>query len=152
MTDERRPNERRPEGRNAGSNRPRDRAEARSADRGPLVTDGGLSVSECLEALADRRRRYVLYYLREDERAEFEDLTERVAAWETETAPENLDEATRRQVRIDLVHAQLPRLEELGMIRYDHRRGIVQIQRVPNPVEQCLERCSEVDFSGDRRY
>ena len=149
MTDKWRPNVRRREGTDAGSNRPSDRVEATSTDRGPLVPDGGLSVSECLKALADRRRRYVLYCLREKEHTEFESLSERVAAWETGTPLEELDERTKRNVGIALSHAHLPQLEDAGMIQYDYRQGTVRVVEVPAPIEKCLEYCWNIESPGE---
>lgn len=108
-------------------------------------------MSELLELLADERRRYVLYYLQDRENAELEEVTEQVAAWETETPPEELDEKTVRNVRTSLYHGHLPKLEEAGIIGYDPRHGSMYLQCLPAPIEQILAYCSDVDSPETNR-
>lgn len=104
-------------------------------------------MTEFVTALANERRRYVLYYLRDVESAEFDDVVERVATWETGSAPEALDERTRNTIRIDLQHAQLPKLEEAGLIGHDRRHGSVCFQHLSDSLEQLLEYCATVELS-----
>lgn len=113
---------------------------------GSPVADGGFQIDMVTEALANERRRYVLYYLRDNESAELDELTEQVAVRETGTPPGELDEQTRRNVRIDLCHAQLPKLEDTGMIEYDRRHGSIRFRRPPDEVEYFLDYCATLEL------
>lgn len=115
------------------------------ADKGSIVADGGVEISKFMEALANKRRRYVLYYLRAKEHAELEEVTEQIAAWETGTPPEELDEQTRRNVRVSLYHSHLPKLEKAGFIGYDHRHGSMRFQNPPERVIHFLDYCSAIE-------
>lgn len=123
--------------------------EPEHAARGPAVADGGLQINEVIDALADERRRSVLYYLKDRENADLEEVTEHVATRETEIAADELDERTMMNTRIELYHAHLPKLEAAGIIGYDRRQGSVRLQYLPAPVERFLEYCETVE-SGVR--
>lgn len=120
-------------------------SETEHADERPIVTDGGVETSTFMEALANERRRYVLYYLQANEHAELEEVAEQVAAWETGKSPEELDEQTRRNVRVSLYHSHLPKLEKTGFIGYDHRHGSMHFRSPPEPIERFLDYCSEIE-------
>lgn len=95
------------------------------------------SLDALFDALADRRRRYVLYYLAavEDEAVlAVEDIAERVESWEREW-----DAAERREsvdggraIRVDLHHNHLPRLADVGLIEYDARTETVRKWKAPS--------------------
>lgn len=98
----------------------------------PDVTDGrsggGRGVSPALDAaldlLSNRRRRYVLYHLRNrDGAVTLDELAERVASWEGD-ADESDDES---RVLADLYHSQLPRLADAGAITFDEEEGFVAL-------------------------
>lgn len=85
------------------------------------VGDGGKradrSLDSTLEALADERRRRVLYALRENDGVlDAEDLACTLAA---EFG------ADRESVHMRLHHADLPRLAECGIVEYDPEVGSV---------------------------
>ncbi|NHN59121.1 MULTISPECIES: hypothetical protein [Halorussus] len=98
----------------------------------PDVTDGraggGRGVSPALDAaldlLSNRRRRYVLYHLRNrDGAVTLDELAERVASWEGDSG-ESGDES---RVLADLYHSQLPRLADAGAITFDEEEGFVTL-------------------------
>lgn len=142
MSDKRRPTETDRRCTDTGPGRWVRERETNPAVDGSLVADGGHEISECIELLANDRRRYVLYYLRGERRANFEEITEQVAAWEIDTSPEELDEQTKRNVQIDLHHAHLPKLEDAGLIWYDRLHGAIRFHCVPEPVDTFLDYCS----------
>jgi len=92
------------------------------------AADGDRGISSTLDAtldlLANRRRRYVLYCLRERRDAlSVADLAEQLLAWERDDPPDDVDE----QVVADLHHCHLPRLEEAGAVTYDEESGRVSL-------------------------
>ncbi|UPW00379.1 hypothetical protein M0R88_17970 [Halorussus gelatinilyticus] len=87
----------------------------------PDVSDGhaggsrGISpaLDATLDLLSDKRRRYVLYSLREQGGAmSVEELAEQIASWEN-------DDVDAQRVLADLYHSQLPRLDEAGAVAFD---------------------------------
>lgn len=108
-------------------------------DKASSVADGGHKVSEFLELIGSKRRRYVLYALQNEQKATFEEVTERVAIWETETPPEELDERTRQNIRVNLHHTHLPKLEDAGIIRYDRQSGVIYLRELSDATERFLD-------------
>lgn len=95
-----------------------------------LVRDSSVSddLDRFLDVLADRRRRYLLYYLvaRQDEAVEREELTEAVCEYERAGA-DTSDEPDPESVSTDLHHRVLPRLDDEGVLDYDTRQGTVRV-------------------------
>lgn len=102
-----------------------------------------LSLDTVFDLLANRRRRYVLYYLAaaEDEQVlKLEDIAGQVEAWEREWDTAETPETTDRQerIRIDLHHNHLPRLAAAGLIDYDGRTETIRNWDTPS-VERWAE-------------
>jgi len=100
-----------------------------------------LSQDEVFEVLKSPRRRYALYYLRQEGgETELSELTEQVAAWENETTPAGLSTEQRKRVYISLYQTHLPKLDEAGVVEYDSDEGIVRLS----------DRASDLDiYRGD---
>ncbi|MFC7215916.1 hypothetical protein ACFQO4_17745 [Saliphagus sp. GCM10025334] len=78
------------------------------------------AVTNTFSILADSVRRYVLYYLDEQETpVSFDRLVTRVAAWHTDSDPDTVDDATLSEIRTALYHVHLPKLTEAGYIGWD---------------------------------
>jgi len=93
-------------------------------------------LDEFLDALADRRRRVLLYYLSSEECADREELLSRLVAFErdrTDTERERLAE----RLSTELHHKHLPKLRRAGLIE-DHDQADVCF-RPPQPVAELLE-------------
>lgn len=86
---------------------------------------------ELLATLADERRRTILTYLRESSSG--------VATVETLTADTDLEHPGGDEANaIALVHADLPRLEDAGLVEFDHRSMTVKYLSV-REAEQLLD-------------
>lgn len=93
------------------------------------LVDGpsALSLDDVYHLLQTKRRRDVLRYLHEEGgRVRLRDLAEQVAAWEQETAIENLSSDERQRVYISLYQSHLPKLDNHGIVNYDKDRGWVE--------------------------
>ena len=134
-----------PERRNGGD---RDRRGAHAARRVP-ITDGGLRISKLLDALAEQRRRHVLYYLKDERHAELEAIAQQIAAWEHKTQPAELDEQTCKTMQVTLHQIQLPKLEDAGLIEYDRRNKSLRYYDLPAYIEQLLDDCATVERSDE---
>ncbi|WP_224335831.1 DUF7344 domain-containing protein [Haloprofundus halobius] len=91
------------------------------------------------ELLSIARLRYVLYYLysMDDEVVEIEDVVHAVCAYEAAgTEPD--ESPSRDQVKLDVHHSKLPRLDAAGIIDYDSRQKELRFYRSPS-LEEWLE-------------
>lgn len=88
-------------------------------------------VPNTFSILTDPVRRYVLYYLAEQETSvSFDRLVTRVGAWQTDNDPDAVGDATLAEIRTALHHMHLPTLVEEGYIAWD--ADTHTIRRGPN--------------------
>lgn len=86
-----------------------------------------ITTEEAFEALSNRRRRYVVHWLLEAETAtEIRQLSKQVAAWENDKPRGRVTAQERRRVYNALQQFHLPKLDDVGVIRYDADRGVVE--------------------------
>lgn len=77
--------------------------------------------------LENQRRRYVLKYLSTTERTiPLSDLTEQVAAWESNEEPRQLTSRDRQRVCVSLHHCHLPKMAASSAISYDQERNEIE--------------------------
>lgn len=99
--------------------------------------DRGISpqLDATLDLLSNQRRRYVLYYLREQGgTVSVEELAEQLVAWESDGSP---DES---QILADLHHSQLPHLDDAGAVTFDPGTGYVSLATEDDaPITEYLE-------------
>lgn len=96
------------------------------------------SLEQLLKLLANRRRRYVLYYLDEVETAvvTLDQLADQLVEWEREwDRYEGTTQTHRECVRIALHHNHLPRLADANLIDYDARTETVRNWEEPSLVQ-----------------
>lgn len=105
------------------------------------------SLGRLLELLANRRRRYVLYYLDEVETAAvtLDELADQLIEWERDWNGYEGPTATRREdVRIELHHNHLPRLADAALIDYDARTETVRNWEEPSLVRWAQDDLDEL--------
>ena len=72
--------------------------------------------------LQNRRRRFALHHLKQrDEPVTASGLADQVAAWETGTSVEDVDDADHKRVHVSLLQSHLPAMEEAGVVERDGR-------------------------------
>ncbi len=99
--------------------------ESRNADE---VGADGPSSESIYGLLADRRRRYALHYLKQqDEPVTLRELAEQVAAWENGKPVDALRSQERKRVYIALYQSHLPSMDREGIIEYDADRGVATL-------------------------
>lgn len=96
------------------------------------------SVSDCFEAIADRRRRYVLGAIAGGEEVSVAELADHVAGRTS---------AGRRRIQASLVNVHLPKLADLGVVAYDRERGRVAPSHHFEWVVPYLRKATDVDTS-----
>lgn len=112
----------------------------------PKVGDGGLGkLDRYLDAVGNQRRRYILYYLRDEGRTTASDIAKRVVAWETNRSPSALSDDEYHSVQTELQHNHLPRLADYGLIEYDPRTGDVKFEDPPQSFRLLLGLCHIIE-------
>lgn len=114
-----------------------------------------LSRTEIFDVLSNQRRRYILHYLKQREKADFVDLrdiVDQVAAWECETTVDQLDSAERKRVYTAIRQSHLPKLHDVGVVEYNNKRGTVELTDTAREVEVYLEYVPEHDISWSQYY
>ena len=97
----------------------------------PLADGGALAVDEALSALAHPTRRCVLYYLKDEEVADLEELGAVVAAMKSGTPPDDVPADERDRMAAELAHTHLPKLDEALFVEYDRRSQTVRYADPP---------------------
>lgn len=108
--------------------------------RSPAVESDKLSRETVFEVLENRRRRYALHYLKqEDGEVDLGPLAERVAAWETDTPLEELQRDARQRVYVSLLQVHLPAMQQAGLVEFDDEARVVQLTDAARTVDIYLE-------------
>lgn len=105
-----------------------------------VVEDGGKALlTRIFGALSHRRRRYVVYYLRDEEEATVTELARIVVAAERGIPREEVPEDALEPVKTDLVHTHLPKLEDFKITEYDPRSEAVCYTHRPNVLDEIVD-------------
>jgi len=101
--------------------------------------ESGLSPDEIFEILSSRRRRMVLYLLRQRAATlTVNELAEEIAAIENEVAVEELTSQQRKRVYVSLYQTHLPKLEETSLVDYDADSGEVTLTSRASQIDSYL--------------
>lgn len=113
-----------------------------------------LTRDEIFTVLSNRRRRWVLHFLkqREDQRIDLRTLVDTISAWEYDTTPEELPWKKRKRIYTALRQSHLPKLAEAGVIEYDRNRGEVALTDDARRVRMYLEYVPENDIPWSQCY
>lgn len=116
-------------------------AESPDVSDGYAREDSGISptLDATLDLLSNRRRRYALYYLREQGGAvTLETLAEEIASWERDG--EDDADPDVAHVLADLYHSQLPRMDTADVVAFDEDEGVVELaEKSDSPVTEYLD-------------
>lgn len=107
-----------------------------------------------LEILSNRRRRFALYYLkqqqhrrarsRETAEVPFRELVDQVASWENDKPIDELTEQERKRVENALRQFHLGKMDDHGFVEYDSSQGVVRL------TDAAAENDFYVDVLSDR--
>ena len=112
-----------------------------------------LSKGEIFEVLRNQRRRYVLQYLKQDDRAvELGDLAQQVAAWEYETTLEEVTPEQRKRVYTTLQQTHLPKMDTVGILSFDSDTGLVEATTKTRDISVYLEIVPGHEFAWRELY
>ena len=90
-------------------------------------TRDDLSKGEIFEVLQNKRRRYVIQYLRRHGGpVDLGELATYVASWEYDTARDDISKTQRKRVYTTLQQTHLPKMDKAGIVAYDSDDGIIE--------------------------
>lgn len=122
--------------------------ERRDEELTPGASNGTESLSHdaFFEALSNRRRRYALHYLKQqddDGAVDLTDLSTQITAWERGVEAESLSYADRKSVHTSLSQFHVPKLDELGFVRFDREQSSVELTDRAADVDVYFETVTE---------
>ena len=98
-----------------------------------------LSRDQMFDILSSSRRRYTLYYLRQQrEPVQLTDLAEELAAWENDIPISAVDSTLRKRAYNTLQQTHLPKMNAAGVIDYNRNRGTITLTTNPGQLELFL--------------
>ncbi len=98
------------------------------------------SADELYDVFANRRRRYALHYLQqEDDRTDFGEMAEQIAAWEHGKPRGRVTSTERKYVYSALQQRHLPKMQEIGLVAFDKRDGAVEPNGVLDEIDVYAE-------------
>ena len=99
-----------------------------------------LSKGEIFEVLQNKRRRFVLQYLRRNGGpVDLGDLATQVAAWEYGTSRDGISKKQRKRVYTTLQQTHLPRMHDVGIVAYDSDDGVIDTTAYTDDLTVYLE-------------
>lgn len=128
--------------------------DADGSTAGVGTATGGLTRNDTFEVLSNRRRRYMLHYLKgSEERArELSDISTQVAAWENEIDPDSITYADRKNVHTSLYQFHAPKMERAGIIEYNRPSGTIRLTDEGERLEMYLETVDERDVPWSQYF
>lgn len=100
----------------------------------------GVTRDDVFEVLSNRRRRYALRYLDDQGgEAELSEVAEHVAAWEHGVDPDRLEYGDRKSVRVSIHQHHAPKMDDVGVLEYDKRRGVLRLTEAASDLAPVLD-------------
>lgn len=100
----------------------------------------GLTQDVAFTMLSCRRRRYILHYLRrEDREVTLHELSKQLAAWENDVEFDAVTHKQRMRVYTALRQSHLPKLDENGVVEFDASAGTIALTDDASELEVYLD-------------
>lgn len=112
-----------------------------------------LSQDEIFEILSNRRRRYALHCLKQqNEEVALGEVSEQVAAWETGKTVSDVDTTERKRVYTSLQQCHLPQMDEKGVVDFEQEEGVIELGEAAEDVDVYMEVTDEYDLPWSFYY
>lgn len=112
-----------------------------------------LTPEEIFEILSNKRRRMVLYYLRQhDGTVAVQELAKEIAALENDIPTDKLSSQQRKRVYVSLYQTHLPKMAGANVIDYDKDNGTVALTAQSNAMEEYLADGDTETYSWRNHY
>lgn len=109
-----------------------------SGNRSVPTETGPPRPTQLFALLADSRRRYLLYQLREEGTCRLARLARDIASYETATLG-TVSPDIVRDVYLDLYYTHLPKLDAAGIVDYSESLGEVLLVQTDEAFTRCLD-------------
>ena len=94
---------------------------------GPMAAFEHCSADDLFDVLSNRRRRYVVYFLKHTTGAvDLRPLATQIAAWENGEPRAEVSSIERKRVYTSLQQVHLPKMNDLGVLTFDKRSGTIE--------------------------
>jgi len=105
-----------------------------------MTTDqGDWSRDTLFEVLSNSRRRYILSRIRSaDEPVELSEIAREIGAQEHGISPAELDQNAKKRVYVSLYQTHVPKLESVGLVKYDDESKTVAVTERTGEVDRVL--------------
>lgn len=106
------------------------------------AADGTVDLSRdtLFETLSNQRRRYTLHHLEQSGgTADLGSLSEQVAAWENDKSLDAVSASERKNVYTSLQQFHLPKLDDIDLVEFDDRQGVVGLGPAAGELDLYLE-------------
>lgn len=121
-----------------------DQSEAGARNETTTESSSPLSMTMVFSVLSDRRRRYVLHVLREQELPiTLPELADEVARKEMEGAKTEVPAETLERVHISLWHSHVPKLSDVGIVEHNREQGTVTLAETADQLEPYMAAVTE---------
>ena len=85
------------------------------------------STDDLFNVLSNSRRRYVVYFLKHTtDSVELGPLATQIAAWENNESRADVSSIERKRVYTSLQQIHLPKMDDIGVVDFDKRSGIIK--------------------------
>lgn len=120
---------------------------------GEVDRESGLSSDSVFELLSSKRRRMVLFYLRQQEGpSTVNELAQQIAAMENDVEVDELTSQQQKRVYVSLYQTHLPKLESMGIIDYDQDEGRVELTNRATEIDTYLSPPPESTYPWQLHY
>lgn len=102
-------------------------------------------IDDAFLALRDRDRRFVLYFLLEHETASLSEVADVVTGWIHAPNGGVVEPQCRTERYQHLLHTQIPKLVEIGVVRHDEDADTLSLSPCPEPIREFATRACAVE-------
>ncbi|WP_423744497.1 hypothetical protein V5735_16420 (plasmid) [Haladaptatus sp. SPP-AMP-3] len=114
----------------------------------PELSEDVLELNHVFQALAESRRRYIVYTLKSKTEWKLTDIATKIASWEMDTPEHEVSGAEVERTYASLYHAHVPKLVEEGVITFEKPTEVIR----PGPnAQQVLAALAGTGASLDMR-
>lgn len=112
-----------------------------------------LSEETIFDVLRNRRRRYSLHYLKQENGpVDVRELVDNIAAWENDKEEWGVSNDERQRVHVSMIQSHLPAMAEAELVDFDSDEKIVELTERAREIDIYLEVVPEGDIDWGEYY
>lgn len=114
------------------------------ATRAGRPTAGKTTIESIMRVLAHPTRRFLLYYLRDEDVASVGDLATAIGAVQLDVPRTDIPDDHLERVKRELLHNHLPKLQQANFLEYDSRTKTIRFANPPKVLDKFLDLLTEI--------